>query len=104
MLKLGGKVNVSPDFVIAEDSKVTLETLGDFALSCEIDNINIHEIMQFTKRSHITHKLHGYALRYKPTVVVHKKEEEAKNGVASFLKSFGQKKEEKINEGLFSLF
>lgn len=49
------------------DSKVY--TLADFVHAAEIDNFNFYKILNFCKRSKLTHKVHSFHIFYVPVIV-----------------------------------
>ncbi|KAJ9588736.1 hypothetical protein L9F63_017971 [Diploptera punctata] len=85
---LGGKPGCSPVESSLKGVDTKLYTLADFVLSCEIDNMNIYKLLEFCQNSKIAHKLHGFAERYHPAVVVNtaKKTTQQQTGIRAFLK------------------
>lgn len=89
-MKIGGKDGVHPNAVSNDKTEITLETLAEFIPSTEIDTINFYKILEFITKSNIVNKLRGFVLKYKPSVILHKKEEN--KGVSAFLKKLSTKK------------
>ncbi|PNF28755.1 ATP-dependent DNA helicase DDX11 [Cryptotermes secundus] len=86
---LGGKPGCSPVESSIKVVDTKMYTLAEFVLSAEIDNINLYKLLEFCQRSKIAHKLHGFAERYHPAVVLNrtvKSSAQQQMGIRAFLK------------------
>ncbi|PSN32822.1 ATP-dependent DNA helicase DDX11 [Blattella germanica] len=88
-LLTGGKPGCNPVESSLKGIDTKLYTLADFVLTAEIDNMNLYKLIQFCHNSKLAHKLHGFAERYQPALVVNlgnKTTQAQKTGIRAFLK------------------
>ncbi|KAJ1522967.1 hypothetical protein ONE63_002104 [Megalurothrips usitatus] len=93
---LGGKAGSNPKDATGTVLENKIFTLPNFVLSAEIDNLNLFKLLEFCKSSKISHKLHGFAARYQPSVNISKPVPK-NQGIRAFLKDM-ETKNNKIPE------